>query len=68
MGFAGASAADEDCVALVIQEGAGGEFTNLSFIDWRIGEDERIDIFEDRELGSANAIADRAGLLRCYCP
>jgi hypothetical protein len=34
----------------------------LSFIDRRIGEGERIDVFEDRELGSADAIADRAGL------
>ena len=62
MGFAGAGSADEDCVALGVQEGAGGEFTNLSFIDWRIGEDERVDIFEDRELGPADTIADRAGL------
>jgi hypothetical protein len=62
MGFAGAGAADEDCIALSVQEGAGGEFANLPFIDRRIGEGERVDIFEDRELGSADAIADRAGL------
>ena len=62
MGFAGAGAADEDRVALGVEEGAGGEFANLSFIDRRIGEDELVDILEDRELGSADAIADRAGL------
>src|SRR5208282_1985066 len=62
MGFAGAGAADKDRIALGVEEGAGGEFTNLSFIDRRIGEDERVDIFEDRELGSADAVADRAGL------
>ena len=33
MGFAGAGAADEDCIALGVQEGAGGEFMNLPFID-----------------------------------
>src|SRR6476661_433365 len=42
MGFAGAGAADEDCIALSVQEGA--------------------DIFEDRELGSPDTIAYRAGL------
>ncbi len=69
MGFAGAGAADEDCVALGVQEGAGGEFTNLPFIDRRIGKDERVDIFEDWELGPADAIADRAGLaMRVFGP
>ena len=60
--FAGAGAADEDCIALSVQEGAGGEFANLPFIDRRIGEGERVDIFEDRELGSSDTIAYRAGL------
>jgi hypothetical protein len=62
MCFSGAGAANEDRIALGVQEGAGGELANLSFIDRRIGEGERIDVFEDRELGSADAIADRAGL------
>jgi hypothetical protein len=62
MGFAGAGAADEDCVAFGVEEGTGGEFSNLPFIDRRIGEDERVDIFEDRELGSADTIADRTSL------
>ena len=62
MGFAGAGSANEDRIALSVQEGACGEFSNLPFIDRRIGEGERVDIFEDRELGSADAIADRAGL------
>ena len=59
MGFAGAGAADEDCIALSVQEGAGGEFANLPFIDRRIGEGEGVDIFEDRELGSSDTIAYR---------
>ena len=60
MGFAGAGAANEDGIALGIQEGASGEFTNLPLIDRCIGEGERVDIFQDRELGSADAVADRA--------
>jgi len=62
MCFSGAGAANEDRIALGVQEGAGGELANLSFIDRRIGEGECIDVFEDRELGSADAIANRAGL------
>ena len=34
----------------------------MPFIDRSIGEDELVEIFEDRELGSADAVADRAGL------
>jgi hypothetical protein len=33
VGFAGARAADEDRVALGVEEGAGGEFANLALID-----------------------------------
>src|SRR5260370_8529085 len=62
MGFSGEGAADEDRIALGVEEGAGGELANLPFIDRRIGEDELVDVLEDRELGSADAIADRAGL------
>src|SRR5713226_6960248 len=62
MGFAGAGAADEDRVTLGVEEAAGGEFTNQSFIDRRVREDKLVDILEDRELGAANTIADRAGL------
>jgi hypothetical protein len=57
MGFTGSRAADEDRIAFGIEEGAGGEFANLPFIDRRIGEDELVEIFEDRELGVARAIA-----------
>ena len=62
MGFSGAGAADEDRIAFGVEEGAGGEFAYLPFIDRSIGEDELVEIFEDRELGSADAVADRAGL------
>ena len=62
MGFSGAGSADEDYIALGVEEGSGGEFANLPFIDRSIGEDKLVEILEDRELGSADAIADRAGL------
>src|SRR5665213_3053195 len=62
MRLAGTGDADKDRIALGVQEGAGGEFANLPFIDRRIGEDELFQIFENRELGTADAIADRAGL------
>ena len=62
MGFARARAADEDRVALGVEEGAGGEFANLAFVDRRVGEDELVDVLEDRELRAGDAIADRAGL------
>src|SRR5258708_4939245 len=62
MGFPGAGPADEDGIALGVEEGAGGEFANLSFIDGGIGEDELVEIFEEGELGAADAIADRACL------
>src|SRR5258708_39037414 len=62
MGFASAGAADEDRVALGVEEAAGGEFTHESFIDRRVRGDELVDILENRELGSADTIADRAGL------
>ena len=50
MGFAGAGATDEDRIALGVQESAGGEFAHLSFIDRRVGEDERVDIFRTGNL------------------
>jgi hypothetical protein len=62
MGFAGAGAADEDGVALGVEERAGGEFAHLPFIDRRVGKDELVDVLEDRELGAANTITDRSGL------
>jgi len=50
MGFAGAGSADEDGVALGVQESAGGELANLPFVDWRIGEHELVEILETGNL------------------
>ncbi|WYJ44347.1 hypothetical protein HAP54_000023275 [Bradyrhizobium sp. 2S1] len=47
---------------LASRKPAGGEFTHQSFIDRRVREDELVDVLENRELGSADTIADRAGL------
>src|SRR5581483_4740553 len=62
MGFSGAGSADEDRVALGVEERAGGELANLPLVDWRIGEDELVEVLEDRELGAADTIADRSRL------
>src|SRR5581483_7274318 len=62
MGFPGSGAADKDRVALGVDEGTGSEFANLPFIDRRLGKDKAVDIFEDRELGAADTIADRSSL------
>jgi hypothetical protein len=41
-----------------VQEVAGSEVAHLPFIDERFGEDELVDILENRELGSADAVSD----------
>src|SRR5260370_35126836 len=69
MGFAGAGSADEDSVALGVQEGAGGKLTHLALVNWRVGEGELVEGFQDRELGGGDAIADRPGLAGGpFCP
>lgn len=62
MGFAGAGATDEDGVALGVEEGAGGEFAHLALIDRRIAKDKSVEVFENRELGPTDTIADRSRL------
>src|SRR5271157_2486365 len=62
MGFSRARAADEDRVALGVQEGACGEFANHAFIDRRVCEDELVEVLEDWELRAGDAITDRARL------
>jgi len=62
MGFPGARAADEDSIALGVQEGAGRQLAHLSLIHRRVGEDEAVEIFQHGELGAADPVADRSGL------
>jgi hypothetical protein len=65
MGFARAGSADEDCVALGVEESAGREFPHPALIDRRVGEDELVQVLEHRELGGGDPVADRAGLTVC---
>ena len=62
MSLSRARAADEDRVALGVEEAALAEFSDLTLIDRGIGEDELVDILEDGELRARNAIADRTRL------
>src|ERR1700679_1417117 len=50
MGFSRARAANKDRIALGVEEGAGGEFANLAFVDRRIREEKLVEVLEDREL------------------
>jgi hypothetical protein len=65
MGFAGARAADKDSAALGIKKRAGREFAHLALVDRRVGKDEFVQILQHREFGSADTVADRAGLPVC---
>ena len=47
---------------LASRKAARCEFSNLAFVDRRVGEDELVDILENRELRAGDAIADRARL------
>jgi hypothetical protein len=60
--LARARSAYEDRVALGVEEAALAEFSNLAFIDRRVGKDELVDILENRELRARDAITDRARL------
>jgi hypothetical protein len=69
MGFAGAGSADEDSVAPGVEEGTGCEFPHLAPIDRGVGEDELVEVFQDRELGGGDPIADRSSLpVGALCP
>jgi len=54
--------ADENRVALGVEEDAGGEFANLPFIDRRVCEDELVDVLEHWELRASDPVANRASL------
>src|SRR5712691_10247787 len=62
MSLPAARAADEDSVALGIQEGAGRQLAHLSLIHGRVGEDEAVEILQHWELGAADPVADRSRL------
>ena len=62
MRLAGSGAADQDQVALCIEEGAGSNLTDMAFIYRRVAEDESVEILQHRELRTAEAIVDRTRL------
>lgn len=54
-------ATDEDYIALMGNESAGGQIPNQRFIDRRIGKMEVIDVLGQRQLGDGE-LADGPGL------
>lgn len=63
MGLAGAGAADQDDVALLLEETAGGEVVDLRLVDRRAVELEAVDVLGQGQLGDGELVFDRAGLL-----
>lgn len=55
-------AADENNVALIGNEGAGGQFPHQDFIDGRVGEVEVVDVFCQRQLGNTELVVNGPGL------
>jgi len=63
VGLAGSGAADQDDIALVGHEAAGGQIAHQTLIDRRAGEVELLDVLGQRQLGDGHLVADRARLL-----
>lgn len=63
MGLAGAGAADQDGIALVREERAGGELLDQPLVDRRRREVERGDLLGQWQLGDGQLVLDRARLL-----
>ena len=61
--LAGAGSADEHGVALLGEEGAGGEIADQRLVDRRAGEVEVVDVLGQRQLGDGELVLDRARLL-----
>jgi hypothetical protein len=58
-----AGAADEDDIALLLEEGASGEMGDELGVDRRAGEVEVMELLGKRQLGDAHLVVDRACLL-----
>src|SRR5947209_7369264 len=63
MSLACAGSADQDCVALLSEEGTSSEIAHERLIDRRASELEVVEIFGERQLGDGELISDRTGLL-----
>jgi hypothetical protein len=63
MRLAGACPADQDDIALIGDEGAGGEVADQALVDRRAGKIEVLDILGQRKLGDGELVLDGTGLL-----
>ena len=61
--LAGAGSADQYGVALVGEEGAGGQIADHPFVDGSTGELELGELLGQRQLGDSELVFDRTGLL-----
>jgi hypothetical protein len=66
MRLTGAGAANQDHVALISDEGAGGEVADQAVVDRRAGKIEVLDVFRLRQLGNGELVFDGARLLLRY--
>ncbi len=66
VGFTGAGAADQDKVALMVEEVAGGEVSDQRFIDVGGFEVELFQFLCQGQLGNGHLVFDRPGLLLAY--
>ena len=60
--FAGSGAADQDDIALIGDEGAGGKVMDQARIDRCAGEVEVVQILGQRQFDNGELVADRSGL------
>ena len=63
MRLAGAGSPDQDDIALLGDEAAGGEVAHESLVDRRVLEREVVDVLGQRQLGDGELVLDRARLL-----
>ena len=59
--FTGSGAADQHDIALIGDEGAGGEIADQAFVDGRVGEGEVVEILRQWQLCDGELVADRPG-------
>ncbi len=58
MALARAGAADEDGIALGLEEGATGQLAHQMLVDRRVLEGEVGDLLGERQLGDAHLVSD----------
>ncbi len=63
MRLTGSGSTDQDNIALLGDEAAGGQIAHESFVDRRVLEGEVLDVLGQRQLGDGELVLDRARLL-----